>query len=109
MPDEVFFSDDGSMELIKRIIENYSGSDISITVSTDTGGLREQLFDGEVGVFAKSGGADDLADKMIRYIVEPDLFAQQKVLMHESKGKLSWGYITKELIEQIESHIVNNF
>ena len=76
-------------------------------ISTDTGGLREQLFDGEVGVFAKPGDADDLAEKMIRFLAEPDLFAEQKVLMKESKEKMSWKYITNELMEQLESHIEN--
>lgn len=74
-------------------------------ISTDTGGLREQLFDGEVGVFVKPGDADDLAEKMIRFIVEPDVYAQQKALMQESKEKMSWKYLTRELIDQLESHI----
>ena len=74
-------------------------------ISTDTGGLREQLFDGEVGVFVKPGDSDDLAEKMIRFIAEPDLFAEQKALMKESNEKMSWKYITNELVEQLESHI----
>lgn len=74
-------------------------------ISTDTGGLREQLFDGEVGVFVKPSDADDLAKKMIWFIKEPDLFAQQKALMQESKEKMSWKYITHELLEQLESHM----
>lgn len=74
-------------------------------ISTDTGGLKEQLFDGEVGVFVKPSDADDLAEKMIRFITEPDLFAQQKSLMQESKEKMSWKYITHELLEQLESHM----
>lgn len=72
-------------------------------LATDTGGLREQLFDGAVGVFAKPGDADDLAEKMIRFLAEPHLFAEQKALMQESKGKMSWQYITKELLERLES------
>ena len=74
-------------------------------ISTDTGGLREQLFDGEVGVFAKPGDADDLAEKMIRFLAEPDLFEEQKALMKESNEKMSWKYITTELLEQLESHM----
>lgn len=74
-------------------------------ISTDTGGLREQLFDGEVGVFVKPGDSEDLAEKMIRFIAEPDLFAEQKALMKESNEKMSWKYITNELLEQLESHI----
>lgn len=74
-------------------------------ISTDTGGLREQLFDGEVGVFVKPGDADDLAEKMIRFLAEPDLFAKQKALMQESKEKMSWKYLTHGLMEQLESHM----
>ena len=74
-------------------------------ISTDTGGLREQLFDGEVGVFAKPGDADDLAEKMMLFLSDPNLFAQQKALMIESKEKMSWKYLTNELLEQLESHI----
>jgi len=74
-------------------------------ISTDTGGLREQLFDGEVGIFVKPGDADDLAEKMIRFITEPDLFIHQKALMQESKEKMSWKSTTSELLEQLESHI----
>jgi len=76
-------------------------------ISTDTGGLREQLFDGEVGIFAKPGDADDLAKKMIRFLAEPELFAEQKALMKESNEKMSWKYITNELLEQLESHTKN--
>ena len=76
-------------------------------ISTDTGGLREQLFDGEVGVFVKPGDADDLKEKMIRFISEPELYAEQKKLMQESNEKMSWKYITHELLEQLESHIKN--
>ena len=75
-------------------------------IVTDTGGLREQLFDGEVGVFVKPGDADDLKEKMIRFLSEPDLYAEQKKLMQESKVKMTWGYITKEFIDQLESHTV---
>lgn len=74
-------------------------------ISTDTGGLREQLFDGEVGVFVKPGDADDLAEKMICFLSDPNLFAEQKKLMQESKEKMSWKYITNELIEQLDSHL----
>ena len=66
--------------------------------------MREQLFDGEVGVFVKPGDADDLADKMMRFISAPDLYAEQKALMKESNEKMSWKYITNELLEQLESH-----
>lgn len=74
-------------------------------ISTDTGGLREQLFDGEVGVFVKPGDADDLADKMMRFISAPDLYAEQKALMKESNEKMSWEYITKDLIKQLKCHV----
>lgn len=72
-------------------------------IVTDTGGLREQLFDGAVGVFVKPGDDDDLAEKMIRFISEPELYAEQKKLMRESSEKMSWKYITHELLEQLES------
>ena len=74
-------------------------------ISTDTGGLREQLFDGEVGVFVKPSDADDLTEKMVQFIEEPDLFVRQKALMQESKEKMSWKYLTHELLEQLESHM----
>lgn len=72
-------------------------------ISTDTGGLREQLFDGEVGVFVKPGDVDDLKEKMILFLTEPNLYDEQKRLMQESKVKMTWKYITNELIEQLES------
>ena len=74
-------------------------------ISTDTGGLREQLFDGEVGVFVKPGDAYDLAKTMIRFITEPDLYAIQKTLMQVTKEKMSWKSTTKELLEQLVSHM----
>lgn len=74
-------------------------------ISSDTGGLREQLFDGEVGVFVKPGDSDDLAEKMIRFLTELRLYEEQKKLMQNSKEKMSWKYITKELLEQLESHM----
>ena len=75
-------------------------------IVTDTGGLREQLFDGEVGVFVKPGDADDLRDKMISFLSSPNLYDEQKKLMQESKEKMTWGYITREFLEQLESHNV---
>lgn len=74
-------------------------------ISTDTGGLREQLFDGEVGVFVRPNDADDLAEKMILFLSDSDLFDRQKLLMQASKEKMSWKYLTNELIEQLESHL----
>ncbi len=71
-------------------------------LSTDTGGLREQLFDGKVGIFVKPEDADDLAEKMIRFLSDPNLYWEQKALMQESKEKMSWKCITRELIEQLE-------
>lgn len=73
-------------------------------IVSDTGGMKEQLFDGEVGVFAQPGDSKDLEEKMMSFITDPNLFSDQKQLVAESKEKMSWGYICKELLEQLEQH-----
>lgn len=73
-------------------------------IVSDTGGMKEQLFDGEVGVFAQPGDAKDLEEKMKNFITNPDLFNEQKRLVAESKEKMTWEYICKELLMQLEEH-----
>ena len=73
-------------------------------IVSDTGGMKEQLFDGEVGVYVAPGDVDDLQKKMEQFITDSKIFEKQKLLMQESKEKMSWTYITKEFLDQIYNH-----
>ena len=72
-------------------------------IATDTGGIKEQLFDGKAGILAKPGDQNDLAAKMEQFILNRDLLDDQKKILIETKKKMSWDYITKELLDQLNS------
>ena len=72
-------------------------------IATDTGGIKEQLFDGKAGVLAKPGDEFDLANKMEQFIVSDTLYDEQKKILAETKKKMSWEYIVKEFLQDLQS------
>lgn len=71
-------------------------------IVSDTGGLKEQMFDGEMGLYVEPGNVQDLKEKMEAFIINKDLFSEQVNLMESGYRKSTWSYVTKELIEQLE-------
>lgn len=72
-------------------------------VATSTGGLIEQLDNGNLGVFAKPGDEDSLACAILKYIRDKDFLKQQKIKMNEFKDESQWSQITKKLLSDIEN------
>lgn len=63
-------------------------------VATATGGLKEQLDDGRIGLFAKPGDIEDLAEQMEK-AMDSSLRSEQGILGQEFAKTLSWKEVTK--------------
>lgn len=72
-------------------------------IVSDTGGLKEQLFDGEMGLFIEPGNTQDLEDKMKEFIINKELYEEQKEKMDSGYKKSTWDYVTKEFLAQLEN------
>lgn len=70
-------------------------------IASNTGGLREQLDDGKIGVFCEPGNADDLADKMIYLIDNKEEIRQQKDKMSTFLQTLNRDAVARRLMEVI--------
>ena len=70
-------------------------------IVSDTGGLKEQLFDGEMGLFAEPGNFQDLQKKMEQFLCSKDLYAEQRKLMEDGFNKSTWDYVVKEFLEEL--------
>lgn len=71
-------------------------------IASDSGALKEQLMNGEAGIFCKAGDADDLADAMKRFICEPDLMENEIMKMSDFKKTLQWDQIIKDFFDKAE-------
>lgn len=74
-------------------------------IVSDTGGLKEQLFDGDMGLFVKPADSADLESKMEQFVLDKKLYDEQVNLMKLGYKKTTWDYVTKELLEQLEKII----
>lgn len=70
-------------------------------VASDLVGLREQLFNGEVGCLCKPNDSSALAEKMEKFILNKNEINNQITLMKKYKNKMTWKCVTGELIRQI--------
>ncbi len=70
-------------------------------IASDTGGLKEQLFEGEVGIFCLPNDVESLFQKMFDVVNNTDLiFSQSEQMIHFS-SKLNWEYATNVLLDTI--------
>lgn len=67
-------------------------------IATDTGGLKEQLFDGEVGSFAKPGDVESLKQAMQKLVVDDSYKKMQEQISKQYSDKLSWKGVTANLL-----------
>lgn len=70
-------------------------------IATDTGGLKEQLDEGKIGIFCKPNDAHDLAEKMIYMVERPEEFERQRKLMGDYLHTLDSEVIAETLIKEI--------
>lgn len=66
-------------------------------ISSDIGGLSEQLFDGEYGILFNSGDSSALASAMSLFLEFPDLYQKESEKMLEGKTKLSWASVVQSV------------
>lgn len=71
-------------------------------IASDTGGLKEQLDEGRIGLFCKPGNAEDLAEKMIYLIEHPEEFIHQRKLMSEYLHTLDRDVVAQTLIDELK-------
>ena len=64
-------------------------------ISSNAGGLVEQLNDGKIGLFFENGNCDDLYKKMSEVIDNRDIILGMKRDMKNYSRQLSWDVVTK--------------
>lgn len=69
-------------------------------IASDTGGLKEQLFDGKLGVFFKTKDYNDLATKMLYFVNDSNLLKEQKAMNNKYLEFLDWKTILRNLLEE---------
>lgn len=72
-------------------------------IVSDTGGLKEQLFDGEMGLFVSPGNSEDLYRKMRAFLDDKNLYSSQVELMKLGREKTTWNYVTNEFLKCIKN------
>lgn len=68
-------------------------------IASDTGGLREQLDNGAIGLFCKAGDADSLMVQMEYIMNTPDHFIIERDKMENYLQCLEWNVVTKQIIQ----------
>ncbi len=72
-------------------------------IASDTGGLKEQLNNGKIGIFCTPGDAESLCDAMEKLIDNKDEYAKQKKLIREFLENIDRKTIAKTLIYAISN------
>lgn len=70
-------------------------------IASDTGGLKEQLFDGEVGSYFKVGDCEQLYKEMKKYADNHELYKQEQNKMNKYAHKLDWSVIIYEFLNHL--------
>lgn len=104
-----YFDDESVITVLPYIDSSQSGV-IPIAVefgtpiiSSDTEGLKEQLDNGNVGMFFETGNSNDLMKKML-LMMDKRKMHEQKEQLKKLLNKLNWNVIVEHLITQIEEN-----
>ncbi len=68
-------------------------------IAADTGGLAEQLFDGDYGILFETGNSQALANAMELFMIDPETYRLQAAKMQEGRASLIWENVAKTLID----------
>ncbi len=71
-------------------------------IASDTGGLREQLFDGQVGLLVTPNDEKKLAAAMEQFLIKKNLYNSEVAKMKLYRKKLTWDVIACDLIKRLE-------
>lgn len=70
-------------------------------IASDTGGLKEQLNDGKIGLLFECGNVEDLVVKMMQIIDDKEEYFRQQRMMKEYREALKWDILAQNLLKQI--------
>lgn len=73
-------------------------------IASDSGGLKEQLDNGNLGLFVEAGNSRDLYKKMEDFVVNPNLAKEQKIKMVDYLENLNWDKVTKMLLDSLKKN-----
>ena len=70
-------------------------------IASNTGGLREQLDDGRIGLLFEAGNEKDLAMQM-EYIMDNKIeFDRQAELIKKFRETLNWDVLARQLLKKL--------
>ena len=73
-------------------------------IASDTGGLREQLDDGNIGILFKTGDIEQLAEKMEGICKDRNIIHQQNQKMLDHYSKMNSDFATSVLFHEMGIH-----
>lgn len=73
-------------------------------IASDTGGIREQLNNGRIGILFNSGDSTELYEKMKQLIVNKEIISEEKKKMYGYLECLEWKVVTKKLLESLKNN-----
>lgn len=68
-------------------------------IASDTGGLVEQLFDGQYGILFECGSSSSLAEAMMEFLKFPEKYEQEAQKMRTGRELLEWKTVTGDLFD----------
>lgn len=75
----------------------------NVVIASNTDALKEQLDDGNIGLFFEKGDSDALYKQMKNVINNKVLCDHQKMLMKKQRERLDWNIIAKEIQDFVMS------
>lgn len=73
----------------------------SVVIASDTGGLKAQLNEGEIGAYCKAGDVDSLFEQMLYVIENPKFVEEQKQKMQAYLQEIEWDNVVKKLMQEM--------
>lgn len=67
-------------------------------IASDTGGLKEQLDNGNIGYFCIANDSNSLKEKMELFINNPQIILQEKTKASNYLQKLNWNIVTRNIL-----------
>ena len=77
-------------------------------IASNTGGLKEQLDNGKIGLLFEAGNAAELAQKMEYIMDNKDEFNRQAELIRTFRESLNWDALAKKLLNDLNFYKCNN-
>ena len=104
---EEFFAKDNLVVVMPYLDATQSGVSLmamefgAVIIASNTGGLKEQLNDGKIGLYCEPGDVDSLVDQMEKVITTSEIFATENEKMKKYLDNLEWDKVTKKMLNEI--------